>query len=246
MTKQKIDRVFATNDNTEHDFVFNDKVAAVFDNMVSRSVPMYTQVQAMMVDLAKLYLQDNTSAYDIGCSTGTTTLLLAQNTDKNITFRGIDASEEMIREAEAKLSRFMPGEQRIQFEVGTVTGETVFETQSVCISSLVLQFIRPTKRLHIVENIHRSLADNGAFLLFEKTLLPHDEVMNRQFIELYHKHKKDQGYSDGEINRKRLALENVLIPYSSAENLHMLRQAGFKRVEQFFQFYNFSAYIAIK
>ena len=242
----KIDKVFETSDNTEYGFKFDKQVATVFDDMVSRSVPLYTEAQKMIVNLAKEYIQDNTYVYDIGCSTGTTLLLLAQNSDKEVTFLGIDSSIEMIEEAEIKLKSLMPNEKRIKYKSELVTANTVFVKQSVCIVSLVLQFIRPIKRKEIVQNIYNSLTEKGAFILFEKTLITDNDDLNRQFIKLHYEYKKSQGYSETEIAKKRLALENVLIPYSSKENMQMLKNVGFKVVEQFFQYYNFSAYIAIK
>ena len=42
------------------------------------------------------------------------------------------------------------------------------------------------------------------------------------------------------------ALENVLIPFSFQENLQLLERAGFKEIEIFFKWFNFSSFIAIK
>ena len=52
------------------DFTFNRDVAAVFDDMVHRSIPFYGEVQNMIVDLVAHYYQDETLVYDLGCSTG--------------------------------------------------------------------------------------------------------------------------------------------------------------------------------
>ncbi|PZN73238.1 MAG: tRNA (cmo5U34)-methyltransferase, partial [Candidatus Methylumidiphilus alinenensis] len=58
--------------------------------------------------------------------------------------------------------------------------------------------------------------------------------------------KKRQGYSESEIAHKREALENVLIPYRPEENHELLTAAGFRHVEEFFRWYNFSGLIAVK
>jgi tRNA (cmo5U34)-methyltransferase len=49
-----------------------------------------------------------------------------------------------------------------------------------------------------------------------------------------------------EISQKREALENVLIPYKTSENINMLRNGGFKQAEVFFRWYNFTGIIAKK
>ena len=49
-----------------------------------------------------------------------------------------------------------------------------------------------------------------------------------------------------EIAQKREALENVLIPYRPEENRALLREVGFKHVEETFRWYNFASMIAVK
>ncbi|MCI5632368.1 MAG: tRNA (cmo5U34)-methyltransferase, partial [Helicobacter sp.] len=55
-----------------------------------------------------------------------------------------------------------------------------------------------------------------------------------------------QGYSDFEIAKKREALENVLVPYSEAENRAMLLNAGFSCVETLFAWVNFRSFVAVR
>jgi tRNA (cmo5U34)-methyltransferase len=75
------------------DFEFTAKVANVFDDMVSRSVPFYEEMQRMVCDLAADFARPNTNLYDIGCSTGTTLLALDEAVDPAVSFVGIDNSE---------------------------------------------------------------------------------------------------------------------------------------------------------
>ena len=69
MTEQ--DRVFQQINRIE-DFAFDEKVAKVFDNMVSRSVPFYDEVQRIQTDLIMDFLPETGGIVcDLGCSTGT-------------------------------------------------------------------------------------------------------------------------------------------------------------------------------
>jgi tRNA (cmo5U34)-methyltransferase len=70
--------------------------------------------------------------------------------------------------------------------------------------------------------------------------------LNREYIDIYHQFKKDRGYSELEIAKKREALENVLIPFSIEENTALLEKAGFASVAPFFQWFNFASFIAVK
>ena len=83
------------------DFTFNKEVVSVFDDMVSRSVPYYDEMQRMTAELAQDFAQDETNVYDIGCSTGTTLQLLdGAIENRNVTLIGIDNSEDMLAKAE--------------------------------------------------------------------------------------------------------------------------------------------------
>jgi tRNA (cmo5U34)-methyltransferase len=73
----------------------------------------------------------------------------------------------------------------------------------------------------------------------------HTEVRHL-FIDQYHQFKVRSGYSELEIARKREALESILIPFTSAENITLLKDAGFAVVEPVLQCYNFAAYLAVK
>ena len=55
-----------------------------------------------------------------------------------------------------------------------------------------------------------------------------------------------RGYSDAEIQRKREALENVLVPYRLEENRLMLERAGFSTIDPFFRWLNFACLLAVK
>ena len=63
---------------------------------------------------------------------------------------------------------------------------------------------------------------------------------------LYHDLKRATGYGEEEIERKRLSLEGVLVPLTSAQNEEVLRQAGFDDVECFWRCLNFAGWVAVK
>ena len=108
-----------------------------------------------------------------------------------------------------------------------------------------LQFIRPPKRQDFVAKIYRSLNDGGVFVFSEK-LIFEDKTLSKNMIEIYEKYKLEQGYSRYEIAQKREALENVLIPYTEAENRNLALSAGFKNVECMFRWANFATFVAFK
>jgi tRNA (cmo5U34)-methyltransferase len=227
------------------DFAFTKEVAAVFDDMVSRSVPYYDEMQRMTAELAGDFARDDTNVYDIGCSTGTTMALIDRRVpNTKISLVGVDNSEEMLKKAEAKLTEAgltHPWE----LKCADIHNKLPVENASVVAMLLTLQFARPLYREKIVRRIAEGVNKDGCLLLVEK-ITSEDTTFNRLFIEHYYDFKRRNGYSEMEISKKREALENVLIPYRTEENIALLKSAGFRQAETFFRWYNFCGVVAIK
>ncbi len=64
------DEVYRAERERIGDFKFDRSVAGVFDDMVTRSVPFYTEMQRMTVELTRDFATPGSAVYDLGCSTG--------------------------------------------------------------------------------------------------------------------------------------------------------------------------------
>jgi tRNA (cmo5U34)-methyltransferase len=247
------DEIFSE-DKKIQDFIFDDRVATVFDDMLERSVPFYGEVQRMVVELAASFLaapdtdgsEDPGAVYDVGCSTGSTLLGIAAALDPDLPVRlvGLEPSPAMRDQAAKKLTDMVRPE-RVEIWPDSAEDVTSFPHARVITMLYTMQFIRPLARPQVVRTCYESLRPGGCLILAEKTLAE-DADLRRLFIDLYHDYKHRAGYTSTEILRKREALENVLIPFTAAENLGLLRSAGFTVAEPFFQWYNFMAYLAVK
>lgn len=239
------DKVFEFTDRKPSDFAFDKTVAGVFDDMVSRSVPFYDEMQRMSAELAGDFATDNSNVVDIGCSTGTSLVAFDKKIRSNATLVGLDNSHDMLKKAEEKLSgAALTHAYKLAYSDLNRGGPEI-ENASFVSMILTLQFVRPLYRERIVKQIYSGMNENGAFLMIEK-LTSEDTIFNRLFIEHYYDYKRRNGYSDLEISNKREALENVLIPYRMEENFELLRGAGFQKIDVFFRWYNFCGIIAKK
>ena len=226
------------------DFAFNDRVADVFDDMLSRSVPYYRTVIDGMAQLLAGHLADGATVCDLGCSTGTTLLELARRlANLHLRYVGIDNAPAMLAKARRKSAMFSKSEV-LRFVEADITSCPLPQADAI-ICNYTLQFLRPLTRQPFVRRVYEALPAGGMFFLGEKTITPASRL-NRDFIDIYHAFKKQQGYSELEIAAKREALENVLIPFSLEENIALLREAGFAEVELFFRWFNFVAIVALK
>jgi len=224
-------------------FEFDEDVASVFDDMLSRSVPFYDEMLKLTTSFALKYLNNNGTVYDLGCSTASTLINISNHIkDKqNITLVGIDTSHAMLNRASQKAKAYGCDIKFIEDDIFNVG----FEKSNVIISNYTLQFIRPLQREKLIKKIYDSLEEGSVFIFSEKVITD-ENILNKQFIDEYYKFKKTQGYSEFEIAQKREALENVLIPYTYEENKRMILDAGFKHFDCIFKWINFSTFIAIK
>ncbi len=231
------------------DFAFDAQVAQVFDDMVSRSVPFYQEIQRLQADLITTFLANEQQAVicDLGCSTGTSIAYLLSHVacPKDTQFIGIDNSEPMLEQAKIKLTEALNAG-RVRLQQADLSELTQLPTANAIIINWALQFIRPIGREALLKLVYQALKPGGILLLSEK-ILASDTVLNRLYIDHYlHFKKSHSGYTDVENQRKREALENVLVPYRLDENMELLSRAGFKHKDVYFQWFNFACLIAVK
>jgi len=234
-----MDKVFAK--PIEKQFEFDASVASVFDDMASRSIPFYKENLQLIASVLSKLLKPNSLVVDLGCSTANTLLALHRYSKVPLDLLGIDNAEAMLEIAYDKAKAY--GAQ-IELQMEDITTCKLPSAHSF-IANYTLQFIRPPKRSILVERVYDSLREDGYFVFSEKILYA-DKVLDKIMVDHYLEFKKTQGYSDFEISQKREALENVLIPYTEAENHEMVQKAGFSKVETLFKWGNFATFLAMK
>ncbi|MCW9026081.1 MAG: carboxy-S-adenosyl-L-methionine synthase CmoA [Thiovulaceae bacterium] len=221
-------------------FEFDEEVAAVFDDMLNRSVPFYEQSQEMTKFFALKALDNGGIMYDLGCSTASLLISIAKQLS-SARLVGLDNSDAMLEQARKKAHAFNVDIELLNADIL----EYDYEQADVFVSNYTLQFIRPLVREELVKKIADALKKDGVFIFSEK-VISHHPKLNKDLIEHYYDFKKKQGYSEFEISQKREALENVLVPYSEDENIKMAKNAGFSHCEVVFRWANFATFIAIK
>jgi len=233
------DKVFAK--PIKKQFEFDEEVAAVFDDMLQRSVPYYKESQDITEFFVHKNLNENGIVYDLGCSTASLLLNIHRKLQVEAELIGLDNSEAMLAQAKRKCEAYGA---KVEVQNADIL-EYNYKEADVFISNYTLQFIRPLVREELVKKIVSALKKEGVFIFSEK-VISHHAKLNKDLIECYYDFKKEQGYSEYEIMQKREALENVLVPYSEDENIKMAQNAGFSHCEVVFRWANFATFIAIK
>jgi len=225
-------------------FQFDAEVAKVFDDMISRSVPLYREVLKSVAIWTHRFYQPGTTIYDIGCSTGSTIKIIAEYLDTPATIVGIDTSDSMLEEAREKLKPYQDAGHKISFHNANAS-DFEYSKSSVVIMNYTLQFIPIAQRLPLLKKISQSLESNGLLYLSEKLRSP-SALIQESLTDIYEYFKESNGYSRTEIERKKEALDNVLIPLTAEEQMQLLRKSGFDSVEPILRWNNFCSFVSLK
>ena len=233
------DKVFT--EKISKKFEFDEAVASVFDDMLSRSVPFYNEVRALVISLILAEQKEGMKVLDLGSSTAKFLLDLHSKMNVDMKLKGLDNSQAMLDRAEQKCQAFGA---TIDLELADML-EYNYSDEDIIVANYTLQFIRPMQRLELIGKIYNGLNDDGMFIFSEKIVFE-DKVLDKEMIDIYYDYKKEQGYSEYEIAQKREALENVLIPFTIKENIKMCKDAGFTKIETVFQWANFVTFVVKK
>lgn len=225
-------------------WTFGGEVALSFDSHVEKSVPFYSEGHQLICDLSDFFVTDASTIYELGTSTGTFLLRLADHhRDRpGLKLVGIDLEKPMVAMARKKSAG--RNDKRISFIVGDAAEHLKSPTDLV-VSYYTLQFVHPSKRQELVNEIYSNLNWGGGFVLFEKVRAP-DARFQDIVTAGYTEHKVRQGYSEAEIAAKSRSLRGVLEPFSTQGNLDMLERAGFRDVMSVQKFLQFEGFLAIK
>jgi len=240
------DDLFARTARREGDFVFDESVAAVFDDMLERSVPFYVEQQAMIAELARRHWREGSLVVDLGCSTGTTLVSICSQLP-DVRAVGVDNSAPMVDRARTTLAARGLDDRVDLVEADLEVGLADLDLGAASVVTIcwTLQFLEPSGRRSLLREVHDLLVPGGALLVTEKVAPPDARAVDL-FTDLYYEFKRRNGYSRTEIARKREALEGVLVPLTVDGNLELLRSAGFESPSTFFQWYPFAAFLAVK
>lgn len=241
----KIDSLFSTQLDKIADFSFDENVASVFPDMISRSIPGYPLMIENIGRIAQQYAQANSVIYDLGCATGTGTLSMAKHIEQsNCQIVGIDNSEAMVHQCQQYINQYHH-QCPVKIEHADITQYPYQSNTSIVLMNFTLQFLAPEERQAMLQSIYDALLPGGVLILSEK--IKHTSVIGDELlINLHHQFKSDNGYSDLEISQKRTALENVMLTDTYTTHESRLTGIGFSDVVQWFSCFNFMSLVAIK
>lgn len=238
------DTLFSTPVASLGDWIFDERVAEVFPDMIQRSIPGYSNIIAMIGMLAKRFVQPATQIYDLGCSLGAATLTIRRNiSHSDCQIIAVDNSAAMIERCRRHIDAYKaPTPVEV---VESDIRDIAIENASLVVLNFTLQFLPPAERQTILDKVYQGLNPGGALVLSEKFSFT-DSRMDTLLFDMHHDFKRANGYSELEISQKRSMLENVMLTDSVDTHKTRLCNAGFSHAELWFQCFNFGSLVAVK
>jgi tRNA (cmo5U34)-methyltransferase len=149
----------------------------------------------------------------------------------------------MLEKAREKLKQ-LPPEHQLELICADAEACT-FANSSVVVMNYTLQFLPLNQRRQLLQKIYEGLVPGGLLFLSEKV-----KSACPQFQETLTSHyeafKTHNGYAQSEIERKKEALEHVLVPLTEQQQIDMLHASGFSQVDTLMKLHNFVSFVALK
>jgi len=223
---------------------FDGDVAEVFDDMLARSIPQYEVMRQACFDLACRYQQKGTDIVDLGCSRGEAIARLTDKFGAHNHFVGVEVSPAMLEASRARFKGLIDCGV-VDIKEHDLREGLPFVRASVILSVLTIQFTPIEYRLKILSDVYESLLPGGVFILVEK-VLGASAKLDAVMVDVYYDMKREHGYTEDQIQRKRLSLEGVLVPVTARWNEELLQMVGFQQVDTFWRWMNFAGWLAVK
>lgn len=223
-------------------WAFDEEVSRVFEDMLWRSIPGYAVMRELVSKVAARHVKPDTTVLDLGCSRGGALAELMARVPEpgRVGWWGVEVSEPMVKAARDRFS----GHRNVVIDHLDLRDNFPRGQQlSVVMAVLTLQFIPVEHRARLVRRAAESLASDGVLVVVEKVLGDGawgDELL----VADYYDFKRANGYTQDEIDRKRLALEGVLVPQTEGANVDMFLRNGFSEVQAFWRHLNFAGWLA--
>jgi tRNA (cmo5U34)-methyltransferase len=237
-------------------WAFDEEVARVFDDMLGRSIPHYQAMRESVTNLGSRFINEEmTTVLDLGTSRGEQIARffsegVKQSNDHliNANYVGLEISDPMLEAA----SRRFDGMNNIDIikhdlrdGLLSLRDDAFPYRVNLITAVLTMMFVPVDTRLKLLSDVYELLYDGGAFIMVEK-MLGEGSAIDELLVGEYYRHKADMGYSNDDIERKRLSLQGVLVPSQPSTHIDNLKTLGFRHVDCFWRWMNFAGFIAVK
>jgi len=210
--------LFSHKENPPHkigSWVFDETIASRFTDEAEKHIPHYWKVITLSALVIKTTFGRNAKILDVGCATGNTLVYFVSQGFEQLF--GCDSSAAML----TKARQCLPQNHVVLVESAFFpTNVPLFE---VVMCNWTMHFIE--EREQYLQAIFKGLVSGGLLIMTEKT------EQSDAIKSLYHDFKLQQGLTVEQIAQKEQHLKGILVPYSLEQNIALLKDTGFIKIE---------------
>lgn len=214
------------------------KVVAAYADRPPRLVPGYTAMQRMAAVLLAEHVPDDGRVLVLGAGGGLELRTFAQ-ARPGWTFDGVDPSGEMLRLAEDTLGSLLP---RVSLHEGYIDDAPTGPFDGAT-SLLTLQFLDPDERRRTAEQVRRRLRPGAPFVVAHFSFPYSSDEERELWLSRYSAFATASGIDATAMASARSAIDSKLHILTPDEDEHVLREAGFTDVSQFYAAFTFRGWV---
>tara|TARA_R110000737_G_scaffold15551_1_gene32190 strand:+ start:349 stop:999 length:651 start_codon:yes stop_codon:yes gene_type:complete len=202
-----------------------------FDGHIDLSIQNYSGLIQHIKNISTYFIKDDSTVYDIGCSTGNLIRVLKDHNKTNkTTYIGIDKSENLTKDRE---------------DVYNMDLEA-WKAEPYCFGACLftLQFLPISLRKQVLKELYENLEPGGAIIVSEKIFLEDGYIQD--VLNFSHYDFKRQNFKSEDILNKQVDLRYIMRPLTKKENMKLFNEAGFTKITSFWQSLHFKAWILQK
>jgi tRNA (cmo5U34)-methyltransferase len=218
---------------------FKAEEAGGYDDVIKRRVPLYNEIQTLMVSLLPFSKKEYLKVLDLGCGTGGTSVVLLKDFPlARVT--GIDSSSDMLAVAAAKVKQTT---WRIDFICQNINHplplvEGAFDA---IISAFSLHYLTEDEKKALFSRCCEALKPGGMFIDAEAVISPSAKVY-QLYMEKWKEFQRSDGFSEDEIGAQMLKFVRDVKPLTVERQLGLMNKAGFADVECYFKYLNLAVF----
>ena len=229
---------------------FKTDEAGRYDDVIKKRVPLYNEIQTLMVSLLPFSKKEYLRVLDLGCGTGGTSVtLLKEFPLARVT--GIDSSSDMLAIAAARVKQTT---WRIDFICRDIKEVGAYSTTPVqgsggsdeggfdaIISAFSLHYLNEDEKRALFSKCYSALKPGGMLIDAEAVISPSAKVY-QLYMEKWKEFQRSNGFSDEEIGAHMLKFVRDVKPLTVDRQVCLMSQAGFTDVECYFKYMNWAVF----
>lgn len=213
-----------------------EKEAALFDQFFFKVMPRYEEMLQALIAALPFDKKDKLRIVDLGCGTGNLTEKLIQ-VYPGASITCIDLAENMLKMAKSKLK----DHPNIRFWLGDVRRFDYQENYDLIVASMVLHHVEGREKPRFYRRLYQALSKRGVFFCIDIFVSSNDHLQ-KLCMDKWKTFMQANGLPLKRINEMIMRHQKEDRPVVFADELKIMRQAGFSCVEVILKHYNFALY----